>query len=161
MGTAWAFRITGIIVFSVNTLAMLLIRDRDKQINPTNRSFDIVLLQRYEFLLIIFWGFLGMLGYVAVLYSLPNWATSLGFTENQGCILDAVLNLGVGLGRPIIGLISERWGRINIGMILTFLSGLFCLVIWIPANNFGVGIFFALVEGATCGTFWAVFAPVW
>jgi hypothetical protein len=34
----------------------------------------------------------------------------------------------------------------------TFLAGLFCLVIWIFAKNYGVLIFFAIIVGTTSGT---------
>ena len=65
-----------------------------------------------------------------------------------------------GLGRPFVGLFSDAAGRINIALIGTFLPGLFCLVIWIFAKNFGVLIFFALIGGTVAGTFWAVIGPV-
>jgi predicted MFS family arabinose efflux permease len=43
---------------------------------------------------------------------------------------------------------------------MTFLVGVFCLLIWIFAKSFGVLIFFSLVGGMVAGTFWATAAPV-
>ena len=45
-------------------------------------------------------------------------------------------------------------------MSASFACGLFTLVIWVFAHNYGVLIFFALVGGAVAGTFWATIAPV-
>ena len=41
---------------------------------------------------------------------------------------------------------------------LTFFNGVIMFAIWVPANGFGVLVFFALVSGATMGTFWMVSA---
>lgn len=57
---------------------------------------------------------LSMLGYVGFLFFLPNYAISIGLSAKQASIIGALMNLDQGLGRPIIGLISDRYGRINI-----------------------------------------------
>ena len=81
-----------------------------------------------------------MLGYIVLLFSLPNYANSIGLTAHQGSIVGAILNLGQGLGRPPIGYFSDSLGRINMAGMMTFLSGLFALVIWINAKSFGVSV---------------------
>ena len=43
---------------------------------------------------------------------------------------------------------------------MTFLAGLFPLVIWMFAKSFGVLIFFAIIGGSVAGTFWAIVGPV-
>lgn len=101
-----------------------------------------------------------MLAYVVVLFSLPNYATSVGLSASQGSLIGALLNLGQALGRPPVGYFSDYIGRINMAMSMTFLSGLFVLVIWIFSNSFGLLVFFALFGGAVAGTFWATIAPV-
>jgi hypothetical protein len=37
-----------------------------------------------------------MLGYVVLLFSLPNYARSVGLTAQQGSVIGAILNLGQG-----------------------------------------------------------------
>lgn len=101
-----------------------------------------------------------MLGYVAVLFSVANFALSVGLTSHQGSIVSALLNLGQGLGRPFVGMFSDRLGRINIATFLTFLCGLFCLVIWVFADSMGVVCFFAVLVGTVAGTYWATVSPV-
>lgn len=160
-GTEWAFRIVAIVVFVVNSVSTALIKDRNKHINPNQRGFDLGVLRRYEFLLILGWGFFSMLGYVAILFSLPDFAKSRGFSGTQGSVLGALLNLGMAFGRPLVGLVSDRAGRINISWAMTLASGLSCFIFWLPAKEYGMAVWFALFSGAICGTFWTTIAPVW
>jgi hypothetical protein len=53
MGTPWVFRIVAIAVFTNNTICTIFIRDRNKYVNPNQRAFDLSLLRRYEFLLVL------------------------------------------------------------------------------------------------------------
>ena len=71
----------------------------------------------------------------------------MGLSASQGSVVVALLNLGQGLGRPIVGIVSDSVGRINIAGFCTLLCGVFCFVIWIPAKTYGVVIFFALIVG--------------
>ena len=160
LGIGWAFRILGILAFAVNSVCAILIKDRNKTIGVTQLAFDYTLFKRLEFLLTLGWGFFSMLGYIVLLFSLPNYATSIGLNSKQGSIVGALLNLGQGLGRPAVGLVSDSVGRINIAFLLTFVAGLFCLVIWIFAKSFGVLVFFSLLVGTVSGTFWTTIAPV-
>ena len=161
ISTAWAFRIVALITFVITGVCTFLIKDRNKHVNPNQRAFDLALLRRPEFVLVLAWGFLSMLGYVVVLFSLPDFARARGFSSSQGSILSALLNLGMAFGRPLVGLASDRYGRINVSGLLTFVTGALCLIIWLPADTFGVAVLFALLNGAICGTFWTTVAPVW
>ncbi|MCJ1223549.1 Tubulin beta chain (Beta tubulin) [Toensbergia leucococca] len=156
----WAFRILGILAFVVNFICAILIKDRNKAIGTSQLAFDYRLFKRSEFLLVLGWGFFSMLGYIVLLFSLPNYALSIGLSPSQGSIIGALLNLGQGLGRPAVGIFSDSAGRINIAGFLTFICGLLCFVVWIFAKTFGVLIFFAIIVGTLAGTFWTTIAPV-
>lgn len=160
IGLPWAFRVLGIIAFVVNTCCALLIRDRNKQIGSSQLSFDYRLFKKMEFLGLMVFGILSMLGYVVLLFSLPSYARSVGLSASQGSIIGALLNLGQALGRPPIGYFSDTIGRLNMASTMTFLCGLFCLVIWIFAKSFGVVVFFGMLVGTVAGTYWAVVSPV-
>ncbi|KAH8422665.1 uncharacterized protein LDX57_000419 [Aspergillus melleus] len=160
LGLSWAFRILGIIACVVNLIGANLLRDRNKDVGSRYRAFHLPLLKRPEFILFLGWGILSMLGYVAILFSLANFALSVGLSSHQGSIVSALLNLGQGLGRPFVGMFSDKLGRINIATLLTFLCGLFCLVIWIFARSMGVVCFFAVLVGTVAGTYWATVTPV-
>ena len=82
--------------------------------------------------------------------------TQIGLSASQGSVVGALLNLGQGLGRPVVGIFSDSIGRINIAGLCTLVGGLFCFAIWIPAKTYGVLIFFAIIVGTvgvwTCYT---------
>ncbi|THV49012.1 hypothetical protein BGAL_0216g00160 [Botrytis galanthina] len=160
IGLGWAFRVLAILAFAVNTVCTILVRDRNHAIGSVQKAFDIQLFKKPEFFLLLGWGFFSMLAYIVLLFSLPNYARSIGLSAKQGSVIGAILNLGQGLGRPFVGAFSDATGRINMAGTCTFLAGLFCLVIWIFAKSYGVLIFFALIVGTVSGTFWATVAPV-
>ncbi|KAJ6171036.1 hypothetical protein N7470_000103 [Penicillium chermesinum] len=132
----------------------------NKAVGSRLNPFHLPLLRRPQFWMFLGWGFFSMLGYIALLFSVANFALSIGLTSHQGSIVSAMLNLGQGLGRPFVGVLSDRLGRINIAAFLTFLCGLFCLVIWIFADSMGVVCFFAVLTGTVSGTYWASASPV-
>ncbi|KAK7535753.1 major facilitator superfamily domain-containing protein [Phyllosticta citribraziliensis] len=160
IGLGWAFRVLGICAFSVNTVCALVIKDRNKHIGSSQLAFDYRLFKRPEFLLLLAFGFLSMLGYIVLLFSLPNYATSIGLSAHQGSVVGAMLNLGQALGRSPIGYFSDVIGRLNMAASMTLLVAVFSFAIWIPAKSYGVLLLFALLCGTVAGTYWAVVAPV-
>jgi len=164
LGLGWAFRILGITTFAVNLTAANLLRDRNKAVGSRHRGFSWALLKRPEFLLLQGWAIFSMLGYFAIVFSLPSYAISIGLTAKQGSLINAILSLGQAVGRPIIGLGSDRYGRLNLATICTFACGFFCFMFWIPAeaapSKMGLLTFFALVGGALAGTFWCTVTVV-
>ena len=153
---AWSLRIIGILTIATNFTATALIRDRNHIINPVQASFDTKLLRRYDVLLLLLWGFVSMLGYITLIYSLSDFALSIGLSRSQATQVTAYLNLGTAVGRPFTGYISDLLGRFEVAAGLTFACGLFIFVIWLPSTSFGLTVFFAIVSGAILGVFWAV-----
>ena len=163
LGVGWSFRLTAIIVAIVNLVAALLIRDRNAQIKPTQRSFDCGLLKRVpNFGLVLLWGFFSLLGYIAILFSMADYSHSVGLSAYQGSIASAMLNVGMLFGRPYVGFLSDSYGRINISALMTVLSAATVFGLWMPAGDTGfwLCIVFALFNGAVCGTFWATISPI-
>ena len=152
----WALRITGIIAFAANLAAIIAIRDRNDVIRPSQLGFDAQLLQRYEVILLLAWAFISMLGYVVLLFSLSDFALSIGLTRAQATDVIGLLNVGTAVGRPIIGILSDRWSRIDTAGVLTLLCGLSCFVFWLPATSFALTVVFSTICGAIVGVFWMV-----
>jgi MFS family permease len=102
-----------------------------------------------------------VLMYFIALYSLASFATyGLGLSQTQGAALQSILSAAQMIGRPAWGIGLDYGGRVNMTAICYLISGLSCLVIWLPANSFGVLIFFALVQGFTGGTIWSAATPL-
>jgi len=53
-----------------------------------------------------------------------------------------LLNAGTAVGRPVIGILSDRWSQIDTAGALTMLCGLSCFIFWLPATSFGLTVFF-------------------
>lgn len=94
--------------------------------------------------------------YITLMYSLSDFSASIGLSKSQGAAISAFLNLGTAVGRPLIGFMSDRLGRMEVAGSCTMFCGLTCLAIWIPAKVYGVVIFFAIISGAVMGVFWMV-----
>ena len=160
IGLAWAFRVLGILSFAVNSICSLLIRDRNKIIGSSQLAFDVNILVRLEYILLGAWGCFSLLAYVVLIFSLANYANSVGLNASQAANISALFNLGQFFGRPPIGYFSDSIGRINMSLVMTFAAGVFALVIWVFATSYGVLIFYALIGGSVAGTFWCTIAPV-
>jgi MFS family permease len=161
LGPAKTYRLLALCAIICNLPCSFILRARDTSARSRIRVFDFRAYARIEVLLIVFWGTVTELGYIALLYSLPAYASSVvGLSSRQGSIVGACLNLGLGIGRPIVGYYSDAFGRINIAASMTALCGVLCLTLWVPAKSYSVLIAFALAGGTVCGTFWGTVIPV-
>lgn len=160
IGLAWTWRVLALTSGVATLICALLIRDRNSDILPNQTAFDLSLLRRPELVLFLGWGFFSELGYVILWFSLPDYATSIGLSPKQGSVIGALLNLGLVVGRPFVGYLSDRKGRLNVVTILTACCGLICLFVWINAKSFSLMCAFAFFAGLVCGTFWGTMGPV-
>ena len=153
---AWALRITGIITMTVNLCAVLLIRDRDHVIRPEYSGFDFKLLRRLDVILLLTWEFIMLFGYITILFSLSDFARSIGASSFDAGLVTALLSVGIGCGRPFVGFLSDKFGTVQVSAVFTMVTGIFCFAIWIPATSLGVAELFAILSGTMFGVFWAV-----
>ncbi|TKA82756.1 hypothetical protein B0A55_01093 [Friedmanniomyces simplex] len=160
LGLRWALCITGIITFALTSLATALIRDRNHHIKPPQLALDTTLLVRYDVLLLLAWAFVSMLGYIALLFSLSDFAFSIGLPPRQATDIIGILNLGTAVGRPLIGILSDKLSRLDVAGVLTLVCSLLCFALWIPAQSFALLAIFALLAGAVLGVFWMTIGPL-
>lgn len=153
---AWCFRISAIVAFTINSCCILVIRDRNKYIDPNQRAFDLSLLKNFKLILIILWGWFSTLGYTIILFSLPDNALKIGLSAWQAAIVGAMANLGMAIGRPIVGYFSDHVGRLNMICLASALSSIFSFCIWTSGNTYAVLLVFAIVGGTMFGTFYGV-----
>lgn len=97
-----------------------------------------------------------MFGYVVLLFSVSDFALSIGLSRSQATDMIGLLNVGTAIGRPIIGIFSDRFSRIDTAGVLTLLCGLSCFAFWLPAITYGLTAFFVILCGAIVGVFWMV-----
>ncbi|EXJ91490.1 hypothetical protein A1O3_00038 [Capronia epimyces CBS 606.96] len=160
LSLAWSLRITGIAAFAVLFVASVLMRDRNATIRPRIKAFDVVLLKRYRVWLLIGYSFFSILGYIVCTYSMSAFALSLGLSQHQGGIVITVLNVGAAVGRPFVGVLSDRFGRMTVACGLTAVNTLMVFAVWIPTTSYGLLIFLSFVLGITSGIYWGTIAPL-
>ncbi|KAK5069364.1 hypothetical protein LTR51_008614 [Lithohypha guttulata] len=160
LGHEWALRLIGILVLVTNILSTSFIRDRNAVVQSIQHPFNTAILLRWDVVFLLMWAFISMLGYITLLYSLSDFARSIGLSTEQGTQITALLNLGTALGRPFIGIASDKYGRFEVASGLTLFCGLCCVAIWIPASNFGVTVLFGIIGGAILGVFWVTIGPL-
>lgn len=157
LGIDWAYRILAIVSAMVNIVCALLMRTRYAA-RPL--ALDWSLLKRKEYLIILCYGFVTMLGYFILIFTLANYANTIGLNASQASWIPALFMIGQAIGRPIIGRLSDLYGHIRVTSLLSMLCGVFCLTIWLNANSFGSLIAFALLSGMVAGVFWVTTPPV-
>ncbi|KAH8675291.1 major facilitator superfamily domain-containing protein [Xylariales sp. PMI_506] len=160
IGLAWTFRVLAIVCFVVNTTCSLLIRDRNNALGSVHSPFNWRLFTRPTYLLYQGWMAFSMLPYCALLFSIVDYAQSVGLTASQASLVGALLNMAQGLGRPLIGLSSDRFGRLNVASFSTLLCSVLCLTLWLFSKTLATCIVFAILVGPACGVMWATAAPV-
>ncbi len=165
LGLTWALRITGLTSGTMVIIAAILMRSRNHQIQPRQHGFATRLLKRYDVGLLLAWSFVSLLGYIILLFSLSDFALSpqgLGLPALRAANITGYVNLGTALGRPLIGLLSDRFGRLEVAGGMTATCALATFTLWIPSTLAGEGllIVFAIIAGATLGVFWVTIGPL-
>ncbi|KKA26890.1 hypothetical protein TD95_003264 [Thielaviopsis punctulata] len=160
LGVPWTYRILGIVSFVVTAVCSALVRDRHAAVGSSQNAFDTRILRRFEYGLLAAFGWFSILGYIVLIFSLANYANHIGLSASDGALVSAMLNMGQGIGRPLIGYFSDVSGRINMALLMTVACGVLVFGVWIPAKSLGVLVFFAICGGAVAGTFWATIPPV-
>jgi MFS family permease len=82
LSLAWSLRITGLVSGFMNLPATIAIRSRDHKVQPKQHPFDTTLLRRYKVLLVLAWSFVSMLGYITLLFSMSDFARSIGLDDS-------------------------------------------------------------------------------
>ncbi|CVK86056.1 related to monocarboxylate transporter [Fusarium proliferatum] len=159
MGLEWAYRILAIVSAVANIPCTLLIRTRYNA-QAMRLAFDTTLLHRPEYLLVLSYVAFSMLGYFVLIFTLANYANVIGLSSSQASMIPAFFMFGQAIGRPCIGWLSDRFGRINLTFIMSFITGILTFAVWMNAKSFGVLLTFALVGGLSSGVFWVNISPV-
>lgn len=156
VGVDWALRITGLVALSTTLAATFVVRDRNAHVQPSQLAFDVSLLRRPDVVLLLLWVFVSMFGYVALLFSLSDFAIAVGLSRDQATDIVGLLNVGTAVGRPLIGAVSDRYSRTATAGVLTVACGVLCFAVWLPASSFAATAAFAVPCGAVVGVFWMV-----
>ncbi|EXK40892.1 hypothetical protein FOMG_07622 [Fusarium oxysporum f. sp. melonis 26406] len=145
LGVSWAFRILAFVSFVVNGSATLFLRDRNHALGSVHKGFNTGLFRRTDFCLFLAWGFFSQFGFGITIFSMSDFA--------QTMVSQAV-------GRPLIGLASDRFGRLNVAGISTLAASISTLLIWTLAGKSFAGTIVYTLFGAFASNMWTTVAPV-
>lgn len=149
MGVGWSIRVLGITSGAVNIICSLILRTNKGYVQPVYSLFNFELLKKSKFLALLGFAFLSMLAEIIILTQIPGYGvTVLQLNTSQSSIIGAMIALGQILGRAVIGEASDKFGRLNIASLVTFLAGLWTVAVWTVASNYAILIFFSLCIGA-------------
>lgn len=158
----WALRVLGISCTISCLVAIFLIKQRNPVPSVGLKSWKLIVLQFKQMFalrvlknpfvpLIAIWCAFALFGYNLMIFTLSSYAIARGMTPHQGSVLTAVLNGAQCIGRPLMGLAGDRFGRANVTIVLTFLLTIFLFAFWIPAHNFVQLLFFSICIGGCVG----------
>lgn len=100
-----------------------------------------------------------VVAYTVALFTVATYATEgLSLSQTKGSNVQALLAAGQMIGRPLCGILLDRYGRLNMASLLSVVAGMTCLVIWMFARSYGVLMFFAFVQGVFGGALASFFA---
>lgn len=156
----WALISQAIMCATVTSVGCCLTRTRDEHVKPTFEIFSFIILKEKGFLLVAFWIATTLLGYVVLLYNLADFTKSLGYSASQGAIVSCMISVGVFVGRPTIGVLSDRYGAVTVAIFAHLAVSIFSFAMWIPIRNYASAIAFALIQGSLMGTIWAVLGSI-
>ncbi|KAI0395043.1 MFS transporter, MCP family, solute carrier family 16, member 6 [Xylariaceae sp. FL0594] len=160
VGLTWSLRVTAAVVLLVNLIATLLIRSRNREIEPNLQVFNFHLLAAYQVQLLLGWSVIIMFGYISLMFTLSDYALVIGRSNQDSAVVAAVLNGGAAIGRPFIGFLSDRYGRVQVAALATLGCGILVFALWLPTTKYPPLITFALISGSVLGIFWAAIAPL-
>ena len=161
--TKWCLRMLAITCTISNFIAIAIIKERNgakplgvKSWKPIKKEFIRMLswkvIRTKPFLpLIAVWFTLALLGYNLMIFTLSAYAVARGMSAHNGSTLTAILNGCQVIGRPLMGLSGDKFGRANVTIALTFLLTIFMFAFWIPAHTFIQLIFFCIMVGSCVG----------
>lgn len=160
--TRWALRILGISCSTTVVVATMLIRER-KPIKPIglknfkairkefHTMFSVKILKRPIVLLIAVWFAFALFGYNLMIFTLSPYSIAKGLSAHDASTLTAVLNGSQAIGRPLMGLAGDRFGRTNVTISLTTLLAIYLFAFWIPSHTFVQLLFFSIMTGSCVG----------
>ncbi|PON26629.1 major facilitator superfamily transporter [Trichoderma gamsii] len=153
LGTAWAYRILGLMTLATGLPAAWLMKER---VPVERRGFiEWKLFKSPTFVLIFVGSAIGTFPLFVPPFFLPLYTRSLGFTPNVGAGLVAGFSLSSAAGRILSGFASDKVGSINTVLVSLVLTAITFLAIWPTSTELGPLIAFVVINGAANGAFFS------
>lgn len=158
----WPLRMVGIVTAVVGIVCTGLMKEYPSTHPDRHRTtarvpflttvksiFSPTIVFNVPVLCVTVWFMCLNVGYFILKYLLALYAIAVGLTPTQGSNLTAILNAGQVVGRPFLGTVLDRVGRVNATIFFSILEGILFLAYWSEAQLYGALIGLSLL----CGLF--------
>ncbi|EGY21438.1 hypothetical protein VD0002_g3526 [Verticillium dahliae] len=161
VGFAWAMRISAFLILALLIIANLTVRAFHPQTpQKTTKAQLLRPFRELEFVLITLGFTVFTYGIYVPINFLPVQALEAGMDPNLVQYLIPILNAASLFGRIFSGFLGDKIGRLNIFVIVCYLTGLWILALWIPAATDGALIAFAILFGFCSGAYVSLIGPL-
>ncbi|CEP60801.1 MCT family MFS transporter LALA0_S01e19284g [Lachancea lanzarotensis] len=158
----WPLRVMAIACTLTSIVATLLLRQKNpiqpcgyKSWTAIKEQFHIIFSMRvatmYNVELVAVWFAFALFGYNLMVFTLSPYAVAKGLSPDQAALLTTCLNAAQCVGRPSMGYLGDRFGRINITVTLTTVLTIFTFAFWLTCHNFVQLLFFSICIGSCVG----------
>ena len=158
LGTAWTFRILGLIMLATGLPAAYFIKDR---VPPNRRHFiEWELFKDFRFVILFLAGAVATFPLLVPPFFLPLYSTSIGLSSSVAAALVAAFNFSSAVGRIGCGFLSDRLGPLNTLAGSLLLNGLSLMALWPASTTLAPLIAFSIINGVAAGGFFSLMPTV-
>ncbi|KAL4909569.1 hypothetical protein BDW74DRAFT_187630 [Aspergillus multicolor] len=160
VGFKWGMRVTALVVFVLCGSATFLVKSRLPRNGRPKAAFDIRCFRDARFSWLSAATFCLELVVFGLLGILPSYVVAQGFSTASSVNLLVVLNVCNSLGRLVSGRVADKYGRLNVLILLVALAIILIFAILYPFSNSLPGLYiFCATYGFVSGSFICL-APV-
>ena len=153
-GFAWAMRAAAFLILGLLLYANFTVKSR---LPPTPKAWSfqefVDPLRERPFFLVVCSSFLFFFGMFLPFTYIILYAETNGMSPRLASYLVAILNALSIFGRTLPGWVADRVGRFNTMIVMSFLSAILVLALWLPSRGNVPIILFACFYGFSSGAF--------
>lgn len=151
VGTAWMFRILGLLTLGTGLPAAYLVQER-MPLHKT-RLVEFSMFKSLPFVAIFLASAFGTFALFVPPFFLPLYAQSAGLSSQTGAAIVSGFNACTAIGRLGAGWVCDRIGPMNTFLLTMALNAISMLAIWPISNSLGPLTLFAILNGVANGGF--------
>ena len=159
---AWALRMMAISCTATCVLATLLLKPFNapdavgvKSWLAASKEFKKIFCLRvakiYSVDLVSLWFVFALFGYNLMIFTLSPYAVAMGLTPHQASLLTTSMNAAQTFGRPVMGYLGDKFGRVNTTVVLTAVLTIFVFAFWLTCHTFIQLLMFSICMGSCVG----------
>ncbi|KNG83739.1 hypothetical protein ANOM_008503 [Aspergillus nomiae NRRL 13137] len=154
IGFPWMMRTMAFVFLALLIFTCLAVKPRlppcprpFKMMEFVNNLTDICLAVTVAGMLLFMWGMFLPFNYILL------QAEAAGMSPTLILYLLPILNAASIFGRIIPGVAADKLGRYNVMIVISFISALSCLAVWVPVKNTAGMVVFVIIFGFSSGGF--------